>query len=280
MDFNPQVHLSEDTYNICHYNFTTDYNCSIQIYIETSQFILKTAQSNQERYQCFRLRHEVFSKEYGLNKNLNIDYDEFDDDFSHLIIIDKKTTAVIGTYRFKVQENSQKSYTNQEFDLESCSLLDQGFLELGRACIHKDYRRGITILPLLWKGILEVLNKSKCELMIGCSSVKTIDINDALLLKKYFLENNHFEELLWTLPKSHYIIPEFLEDTTTSKKLTHDEIRQAENLIPPLLKAYLRYGAKINIIPALDLEFGCIDFLTLMKSSDLNKQIAKKLSVA
>jgi putative hemolysin len=280
MDSNHQVLLSKDTYNICHYNFTKDYNCSIQIFIETSQFILKTAQTNQERYQCFRLRHEVFSKEYGLNNHLNIDYDEYDDDFSHLIIIDKKTTAVVGTYRFKVQDNSHKSYTNQEFDLESCPILDNGFLELGRACIHKDYRRGITILPLLWRGILEVLNKSKCELMIGCSSVKTTNVKDALMLKQYFLENNFFEESLWTLPKSHYIIPEFLEDTHEAKKLTPEENSHAVNLIPPLLKAYLKYGAKINIIPALDLEFKCIDFLTLMKSSDLNKQIAKKLSVA
>lgn len=280
MELNQTIQPMEEKFNICHYNFTKEYSCSLKVYIETSQFILKTAETNHERYQCFRLRHEVFSAEYGIETALNIDYDDFDDEFSHLVIIDKKTTAVIGTYRFRVQDNSQYSYTNQEFDLESCPLLDNGFLELGRACIHKDYRRGITILPLLWKGIIEVLQKSKCELMIGCSSVKTVNPRDALLLRQYFLENKYFDESLWTLPKSKYIMSDFLEEIMSSAKLTDEQTKEAESLIPPLLKAYLKYGAKINLIPAIDLEFNCIDFLTLMRSSDLDSRMAKKLNVA
>lgn len=61
--------------------------------------------------------------------------------------------------------------------------------------------------------------------------------------------------------------------------LTDEQKMEAEALIPPLLKSYLKHGAKIVGVPALDSDFGCIDFLTVLKKAEMTNSLARRFQV-
>ena len=105
------------------------------------------------------------------------DYDFYDKISDHLIIIDnnrKVKDNVIGTYRL-LRGNLAKLYkgfyTEQEFDISNLkkNFSSKNILELGRSCIHTEYRSGI-ILKLLWQGISKYIKIYKIKLLMGCAS--------------------------------------------------------------------------------------------------------------
>jgi putative hemolysin len=63
-----------------------------------------------------------------------------------------------------------------------------------------------------------------------------------------------------------------------SRGLTEMQIIEAEEKIPSLLKSYIKAGAKVCSYPALDLDFNCIDFMTVLKRSELDQKLVKKFN--
>jgi len=41
-------------------------------------------------------------------------------------------------------------------------------------------------------------------------------------------------------------------------------------LLPPLLRSYLRAGARVSRLPSHDPDFGCVDFMTVLDLDDSN----------
>ena len=133
--------------------------------ITFKNFTIKISQSNLEIKKAQSLRYRIFFKEKKIKRKdfkylLQRDYDFYDKISDHLIIIDNNREVkdnVIGTYRL-LRGNSAKLYkgfyTEQEFDLSNLkkNFSSKDILELGRSCVHHEYRSGI-ILKLLWKGI-------------------------------------------------------------------------------------------------------------------------------
>src|SRR5690606_878355 len=98
----------------------------------------------------------------------------------HLLVIDHdlpKSKRIVGTYRLLRQEVAERHkgfYSASEFDLST--LMSDEFrqnlgggrqlLELGRSCVHPDYRANSTI-NMLWKGIAEYLKEHRIAWMFG-----------------------------------------------------------------------------------------------------------------
>ena len=252
----------------------------ISILIETGSYILKTADSYQELLSSFKLRHEVFFKEFQGNESEGIDIDKFDSHFDHLVIIDKATNNVVGTYRLSSSEFSTFSYTAQEFELCEIYKMKGPHLELGRACIHKEFRIGV-IISLLWRGIIEYMNQSGANVLFGCSSIKVNNPKDTAIVYKYLLEQGHVAVENFTTPTSMYQMPYFdiWFSYYSCNKLTDFQCQEAERLIPSLVKSYLKLGAKIASIPAFDKEFDCIDVLTVLKKEDVANSVARRFQM-
>ena len=73
--------------------------------LDTERFIIKIAETSDELHAAQRLRYKVFVEEMGANVAddchfAQLEYDNFDQDFDHLILIDKlkknSTENVIG----------------------------------------------------------------------------------------------------------------------------------------------------------------------------------------
>lgn len=261
------------------WNGLFNFKQKIHLSIESGPYILKTAETFDELINSFRLRHDVFYNEFqGLDLD-GIDFDKYDSHFDHLIIIHKETKNVIGTYRVNCMSYSSLSYTESEFNLKNLFELPGPHLELGRACIHLDHRKG-SVLSLLWRGITEYMNLTGASLLFGCSSIKVTETSKAALLYRYMSENNMLATDLTAAPTRKFSMPDFdLWYSFYREGLTDEQKKEAEAMIPPLLKSYLKHGAKIVGLPALDSEFSCVDFLTVLRKEDMTNSLARRFQV-
>jgi putative hemolysin len=251
----------------------------INVSINSGNYILKTAETYEELIESLKLRHDVFYKEFQGKDYDGVDLDKFDSHFDHLIIVHKETQKVIGTYRLNSSSFSSLSYTQLEFNLAEIFKLQGPHLELGRACIHKDHRRG-TVLSLLWRGITEYMNLSGANVLFGCSSVKVNSSAQAALIYQYLCEQNSISESIFSSPTKAFQMNDFdIWQAYFKKGLSIEQKSEAEALIPPLLKSYLKFGAKIASEPAFDRDFDCIDLLTVMKKEDMTNLLARRFQV-
>ena len=265
---------------VLRWNGVYKFQPKISLNIESGSYILKTADTYEELIESCRLRHEVFFQEFQDIEFYGIDVDRFDTHFDHLIIIHRSTNKIIGTYRLNCSTFSNLSYTQQEFNLSEIYKLEGPHIELGRACIQKDHRKSASVISLLWRGITEYMNISEAKVLFGCSSIKISTPRDAALVYKFLLEQGSVLTDGFATPTKKFQMNDFdLYLSQFQNGLTETQTEEASRLIPPLLKAYLKFGAKIGGEPAFDKEFNCVDVLTVMKKNEITNSLARRFQV-
>lgn len=256
------------------------FKSKIDIHTEVGPFEVKTVTNVEELKEALSLRYEVFHREMlGKKSPYGFDVDEFDFNCDHLIIKEKRSNQIVGTYRLNCSLFTENFYSGKEFLISHLFEQPGVKLELGRACIHKDYRRGV-LISLLWRGIAEYMAASEARILFGCATVKTDDPRDAALLTRYFEEEGRIlpdyrtrPTISFTMPMLNYFMNEVRSPLTEAQRV------QAEELLPPLCRAYIKIGASIGGEPAWDQEFQCIDFLTILRREDLNRTLWKKFKL-
>ena len=252
----------------------------ISIFSEKGHYLLKTVTDSEELVEALKLRYQVFHREMiGKKKSRGVDVDQFDFICDHLVIIDQRIDKIIGTYRLNSSLFTNRFYSASEFNIRNILETEGNKLELGRACIQKDYRNGI-VISLLWRGIAEYMQKSNSEILFGCASVKTESPREAALLYRHFASEERFHDNLLCPPTLQYSMPgigNWID--SMNRPLTEAETKEATDLIPPLCRAYLKAGAVLGGEPAYDAEFKCIDFLTILRRDNLNRALWKKYDI-
>lgn len=248
--------------------------------IESDQgrFLIKTLKTPQELRSALKLRYKVFQVELiGLEDNDSDDYDQFDLKADHLGIFDKKSGFLVATCRVNHSDFCKNFYSEQEFNLKP--MIDNNLkkLEIGRVCVHSDYRKGIIII-LLWRAIAKYIEVSKADILFGCGSVNTLEPKDAFLLYRYLSVKNKIKSIDGILPQNSYTSEKFIELLETAHApLNNEELLKAEALLPPLCRSYFDIGCYVPTIPAFDHEFKCIDFLTVLNMHELDPTVRKKM---
>lgn len=261
------------------WNGVYKFHQKVNISISTGSYLLKTAESHEELVASFKLRHDVFYREFQNIDLEGMDFDKFDALFDHLIIIHKNSNKVIGTYRINCSSFSNQSYTQTEFNLEEIFKLTGPHLELGRACIHKDHRKG-TVLSLLWRGITDYMNLSGASILFGCSSLKINNSLQAALVYRYLFEEGALVDNLFSSPTKNFQMPNFdICYASFQDGLSESQREEAEKLLPPLLKSYIKFGAKIASEPAFDKDFDCVDLLTVLKKEEMTNSLARRFQL-
>lgn len=241
-----------------------------RVHAEVGQYRLRMAKSVEDRDAACRLRFKVFNIELGegleSSYETGLDSDQFDLFCDHLLVEDKSSRRVVGTYRMQSGESAARNlgyYSAQEFDLAPYEPLRAGILELGRASIDREHRTP-EVLTLLWRGIAQYATDMGLRYLIGCSSLNSQDPAQGWQMYRQldqYRVNPEFE----TVPTANYACPSEQEGRHAQPQCqpsrTHDT---GAVKIPKLLKTYLAIGARIAAAPAWDREFGTIDFLTLL----------------
>ncbi|WP_035061787.1 GNAT family N-acetyltransferase [Andreprevotia chitinilytica] len=213
------------------------------------------------------LRYRVFAEEMGArlpSREAGIDQDLFDPYCDHLLVQDDETGEVVGTYRILPPDQAKKLgsyYSDTEFDLTRLGALRPQLVEVGRSCVHPDYRTGATI-TLLWAGLAEYMQRRNHHYLIGCASVSLIDGGHlaASLYRK--LVDNHLGPVEWR------VVPRCpLPLAALNQKLDAE--------VPPLIKGYLRAGAMICGEPAWDPDFNTADLFVLLPMQKMDQRYAR-----
>lgn len=234
---------------------------------EKKQFVVSMARTEAEVREAQRLRYKVFVEEMGARLSCaeaGVDKDMYDPFCDHLLVRDADTSEVVGTYRILTPEQAQKIggyYSENEFDLTRLSNLRERMVEVGRSCVHPDYRSG-GVITLLWSGLAEYMLKNKYEYMIGCASISMADggHNAASIYNK--VKVDCMSPIEWRAFPRCALPLESLDN-------------HAESFLPPLIKGYLRMGAYVCGDPAWDPDFNTADLLVLLPMSRLNSRYAK-----
>ncbi len=262
------------------WNRVHKFKAKITLNIEVGPYLIKTAETPQELIESFRLRHEVFNQEFRGIEGSGLDFDRFDYHFDHLIIVHRDLKKIIGTYRLNCSTFSKESYTALEFDLSVLALQTGPFLELGRACIQKNFRKG-SVISLLWRGIAEYMNLSGANILFGCSSIKINEPREAALIYKYLSDQDQVAHNHIYRPTKNFRMKSFEAwYAYFGPVLSEQQIQEADKLVPALLKSYLRLGAKVACEPAFDEDFDCVDLLTILHKEDLAQNLAQRFQVA
>ncbi|MBZ4194857.1 MAG: GNAT family N-acetyltransferase [Candidatus Contendobacter sp.] len=133
------------------------------------------ARSREEVAAAQRLRYAIFAEEMGAklhNRIPNLDHDRLDAYCLHLIVRDA-LNRIVGCTRILTTEAAQRAggfYSQTEFDLTPVLDLPGRFMEIGRTCIHPDYRNGAAI-NALWSGLAAFIAEQRIDYLIGCASM-------------------------------------------------------------------------------------------------------------
>jgi len=237
----------------------------IEFTFDFKNYTLKTVSNLEEFVEVLGLRHEVFKKSYDIDmKYPDIDFDKYDTKGDHIILIDKTYNKIEGTYRLLCSKFTDNLYTESEFSLETFKKINGVKLELGRACVHEDYRNGTTI-SLIWRGLARYLVESNADYLMGVTSVHTTKKDTAMQMLKYLQPEGHNNPYS-IKPKGDYLF--FTLDDYQEKEIITDE--NVASLMPPLMKSYISAGAKVQGLPALDKDFNCTDYFTILDMENLN----------
>lgn len=225
------------------------------------------AHDQAEIREAQRLRYKVFAEEMGaqlISRASGIDQDEFDTVCDHLIVRDTYSGEVVGTYRILPPERAARIggyYSEQEFDFTRLAYLKPGMVEIGRSCVHSDYRGG-AVITLLWSGLADYLRLRDYDYLIGCASVSMSDGGNIAASLYQKLKVEVLSPVEWRVfPRTGLPLDRLRDDIPV--------------LTPPLIKAYLRVGAYICGEPAWDAEFNCADFMMLLSVKDMNQHYAR-----
>jgi len=215
-----------------------------------------------------RLRHQVFVEEMGARlvcDEPGIESDHFDPFCQHLLVRDVTTDEVVGCYRILIDTQAAHAggfYSQTEFDLTRVLSVPGRFVEVGRTCIHPDYRTGAA-LSLLWSGLARFMFMHKYDYLIGCASIPLCDGIEQI-------------GAIWhTLAASHLMSPEWCVFPHTPFATLPQPANDMTPELPPLIRGYLRLGARICGEPAWDPAFNVADLFLLLSLDRLNARYAQ-----
>jgi putative hemolysin len=244
---------------------------------------VRLATTTREIRQAQRLRYKVFYEEMAAVPNgtgllSRRDFDDYDAVCDHLLVLDHDVKRrpfrparplVVGTYRLLRQEVAERHgrgfYTMGEYDVAPLVEAHPGlrFLELGRSCVLEPYRNKRTV-ELLWHGIWTYVLHHRVDVMFGCASLEGTDPRK-LALPLSFLHHFARASGAWrttALPDRHTPMDILPREAVDPKK--------ALQVLPPLIKGYLRLGATFGDGAVVDPQFGTTDVLVILPVAAIN----------
>jgi len=221
------------------------------------RYLVRWADCEPDLDEALRLRFRIFNEELGegleASRTTGRDEDGFDAFCHHLLVEDRVTSVVIGTYRMQTEEMARRGYgfySDGEFHLED---LPAGVrtiaVEVGRACIARGHRSR-AVLFLLWRGLARYLTATGCRYFFGCCSLTG---TEAALGQRARVE----------LASTGRVHPTIRVRVRAGLECPSVAPAPGSFELPALFRTYMRYGSLVVSPPAIDREFGTVDFLVL-----------------
>ena len=245
--------------------------------MSTELYELSLAAGADDVRAAQRLRFAVFNLELGeglpASVATGLDADAFDAACDHLLVCERATGDVVGTYRVQTGMTAAASglgyYSEREFDFGPFGPARGEIVELGRACVAAAHRNQ-SVLGLLWRGIATYAQERGARYLVGCSSLTSQSPSEGLAAYAWLAQNSLSPRVWRTRPLPAWRCEAGRADVAAC-------VRRGVK-IPRLMRAYLAAGAAICGEPAIDREFGTIDFLTWMDLRTMPARVLRKFA--
>lgn len=240
---------------------------------------VRLARSEAEIAAAQEVRYRVFFEELGARRDTlsteRRDADRFDGACDHLLVFDTslpgpESRRIVGTYRLLRQERALATggfYSEDEFELAKLVARHPGqrFLELGRSCVLPEYRSKRTI-ELLWQGIWAYITHYGIGVMAGCASFHgTVPAAHAEALSFLAHRCRTSAEFDVRAVPGRYRSMDLMPAEAVNA-------RSAALALPPLIKGYLRLGAKVGDGCVVDHEFDTVDVFVVLPVREIDRR--------
>jgi putative hemolysin len=242
----------------------------------SGHYEVKTASTIDELRQVLKLRFDVFYREFSGRRIrfpfLPYDIDSFDLKCDHLIVKDTREDKVIAAYRLLHSAVAgDEFYSQGEFSFDPLLSIEGGKLELGRACVHKDYRHG-TVMGLLWRGLLKYSRSTGARYLFGCSSIQRKDFGAYHKILDSLGKRNALLEKSSVLPKRLFQLDQYPEVQNELKD------RDGEGSMNSLMHMYVLAGATMGAEGAYDEDMDCLDLFTWIDLTNLPASFERRFA--
>ena len=213
------------------------------------------------------LRYQVFAEEMGAQLHSDVpglDVDPFDAFCRHLIVRDRRNGEVVACMRVLLDSDARLAgsfYSETEFELGALITAPGRVMEIGRVCVHPEYRGGM-VVSMLWAGLARFFQVTEYNRIIGCASIP-LGGDGAGAMAAFA-----------ALAEPYMAPEEFRVRPKLPLPLRDGPVPAAR--IPALLLAYMRLGAKICGEPCWDPDFNTADLVVLLNPADLRQRYAKR----
>lgn len=235
------------------------------------------AQDVRPRYSCAlaqdqadirasqALRYKIFAEELGADIDGGhqlLDSDALDAHCEHLIVRNDAGDVIASTRLLNDQGAVAAGgfYSEHEFDMSAITRLPGRKLEVGRTCVHADYRNGATI-AVLWSGLADYVRTQAVDYLFGCASVALSDRAAA-------------QAVLQDIESRCMSAPDLR--VTARRPLPASQVQAPRSRMPPLLKAYVNLGARACGPAYWDHDFNCADVFMLLNLREMHPRYAKR----
>lgn len=226
------------------------------------------AATEREIEETQRLRYQIFAEEMGAQLGTlteGLDIDRFDAYCHHILVRDLDSGEVVASTRILTDTQARLAgsfYSQTEFELDAILALPGRMMEMGRTCVRRSHRQGAAI-GMLWSGVAQFMVRNRCDYLIGCTSISMRDGGaQAHATLRQLQEGDKVPSHLRALPKDCLVPADYAVDPAIE--------------MPGLLKAYLRWGAKVCGEPCVDRAFNVADLLMLLRLDQVEHRYLKR----
>lgn len=221
--------------------------------------------SGAEIREAQRLRYRIFAGEMGAvlhGHEPGLDADHFDEFCHHLTV--RCNGELVAYTRILTSDrvaNAGGYYSQSEFDISRLLQRPGRYMEIGRTCVHAAHRNGAAIMAL-WNGLAQFMERHRMDYLMGCASIPMDNGGrDVHAIMERIRDRHLSADSFRVIPR--LAVPAVALEPGDQAKL------------PPLLKAYLRVGARICGEPCWDPDFGVADVFVLLDRADLDVRYAR-----
>jgi L-ornithine Nalpha-acyltransferase len=228
---------------------------------------VRLAAASREIEAAQALRYRVFFEEGGAapdaaSRRARRDICRFDAVCDHMLALD--AGEVVGAYRLlrgEVAGRGAGFYSGAEFEIDALIARHPGlrFMELGRSCVAQGYR-GRRTIEALWRGVWAYALQHRIDVMFGCASLPGTDPH-AHSGARAALSGARASEPEWRAP------PRAGARAAPPPTAAFDA--RALRDLPPLVKGYLRLGARFGAEAVIDEAFGVTDVFVVLRVADI-----------
>ena len=186
------------------------------------------------------------------------DADAFDDVSHHILVEDVQSGALVCCFRMLMLDGGAdvgRSYSAQFYELSALRDFPGRMVEMGRFCIHPDWRDA-DILRVAWGAMTAFVDENGVEMLFGCSSFAGTE-TEAYLDAFAMLKARHLAPRRWWPRVKAAEVFRY-----AARLRRKPDAKKAMLRMPPLLRTYLLMGGWVSDHAVVDRQMNTLHVFT------------------